>query len=157
MTSSSDLEQNFLEQHVTAADSQQDLAREIDALSLTQALLDFEMANARVLDLTARLVEANARVIKLQRATDGHHGEIESLHGDVRLANVERDTLAANVEAERMAMRDSIANAEQRASNAEQRASNAEQRASNATAELAATHASKVFRVARLVKRITRR
>ena len=47
------------------------LAREIDALSLRQALLDFEMANARVLDLTARLVEANTRVLKLQRELDG--------------------------------------------------------------------------------------
>lgn len=46
------------------------LSRQIDALSLRQALLDFEMANARVLDLTARLVESNARVMKLQRELD---------------------------------------------------------------------------------------
>ncbi len=43
------------------------LTRQIDALSLAQALVDFEMANARVLDLTARLVEANERVIRFGR------------------------------------------------------------------------------------------
>ena len=43
------------------------LTRQIDALSLAQALVDFEMANARVLDLTARLVEANERVTRFGR------------------------------------------------------------------------------------------
>jgi hypothetical protein len=43
------------------------LTRQIDALSLAQALVDFEMANARVLDLTARLVEANERVARSGR------------------------------------------------------------------------------------------
>lgn len=44
-----------------------ELVRQIDALSLSQALVDFEMANARVLDLTARLVEANERVVRFGR------------------------------------------------------------------------------------------
>lgn len=43
-----------------------ELTRRLDRLNLTQALLDFEVANARVLDLTARLVESNKRVIALQ-------------------------------------------------------------------------------------------
>lgn len=48
-----------------------ELTRRLDRLNLTQALLDFELANARVLDLTARLVESNKRVLTLQSETDG--------------------------------------------------------------------------------------
>lgn len=54
----------------TPSSEADDLRRQMDALSLTQALLDFEMANARVLDLTARLVEANSRVLGLQSEVD---------------------------------------------------------------------------------------
>jgi glycine cleavage system pyridoxal-binding protein P len=38
------------------------LQSDMDALSLTQALTDFEVANARVLDLAQRLVEAEAMI-----------------------------------------------------------------------------------------------
>jgi hypothetical protein len=39
----------------------------LDRLSLRQALLDFEVANARVLDLTSRLVDAQQEVAELRR------------------------------------------------------------------------------------------
>ena len=48
------------------------LVEEMDQLSLEQALLDFEVANARVLDLTQRLVE-------LANVNNGQRAEIEHL------------------------------------------------------------------------------
>ena len=39
-----------------------ELSTEFDRLSLHQTLIDFEIANARVRDLTTRLVEANHEV-----------------------------------------------------------------------------------------------
>lgn len=59
----------------------------MDALSLSQALLDFEMANARVLDLTARLVEANGRVLGLQSEADAARRAAD----DVRASLAARD------------------------------------------------------------------
>ncbi len=46
------------------------LSEQLDRLSLEQALLDVEVANARVLDLTARLVEANQRIATLNLDVD---------------------------------------------------------------------------------------
>ncbi len=54
----------------------EELTRRLDRLNLTQALLDFELANARVLDLTARLVESNKRVLTLQGDADAAQGEL---------------------------------------------------------------------------------
>ncbi|MDQ6852399.1 MAG: hypothetical protein M3046_01705 [Actinomycetota bacterium] len=57
-----------------AASSDTSLDGQIDSLSLEQALLDFERANARVIDLTQRLLEASDELIelkaKLRIATD---------------------------------------------------------------------------------------
>ena len=47
-----------------------ELEHELDRLSLEQALRDFEIANARVIDLTQRLITANERITELQRACD---------------------------------------------------------------------------------------
>ena len=44
------------------------LREEIDRLSLEQALRDFEVANARVVDLTQRLISANDKVVDQQTA-----------------------------------------------------------------------------------------
>lgn len=49
---------------------QQLISAQMDRLSLEQALLDVEVANARVLDLTARLVEANQRIGVLSADVD---------------------------------------------------------------------------------------
>ena len=51
------------------------LAQQIDQLSLTQALLDFEVANARVLDLTARVVDAGNASIRMQAEADAARAE----------------------------------------------------------------------------------
>jgi hypothetical protein len=48
----------------------EELGRRLDAVNLEQALIDVEIANARVLDLTARLVESNRRVLELQVQLD---------------------------------------------------------------------------------------
>ena len=67
----------------------EELTRRLDALSLQQALIDFELANARVLDLTARVVEATNRGVRLQAEVDalqdmliGAHGELTSLRAE---------------------------------------------------------------------------
>ena len=55
------------------------LEREIDRLSLEQSLRDFEIANARVVDLTKRLVAANQRIVLLQREADQARVELGEL------------------------------------------------------------------------------
>jgi chromosome segregation ATPase len=55
------------------------LKEEIDRLSLEQALRDFEIANARVVDLTQRLISSNDKVISLQRELDALRVEIAEL------------------------------------------------------------------------------
>lgn len=62
--------------------STEELQQRIDALSLGQALVDFEMANARVLDLTARLVEANERVRRFGRESDAARTALQSVSDD---------------------------------------------------------------------------
>jgi transcriptional antiterminator Rof (Rho-off) len=44
------------------------LTETVDRLSLTQALKDFEVANARTLDLTHRLTELNQELLELRSA-----------------------------------------------------------------------------------------
>ena len=53
-----------------ATASRSDLEREIDRLSLDQALRDFEIANSRVIDLTQRLIGAINRADVIQRELD---------------------------------------------------------------------------------------
>lgn len=42
------------------------LEEQLDRLSLTQALVDAEMATARVIDLTERLVEARQQLVNMR-------------------------------------------------------------------------------------------
>jgi predicted nucleic acid-binding Zn-ribbon protein len=51
-------------------ESTSSLGAEIDRLSLEQALRDFEVANARVVDLTRRLLEANEQIRQLEVKID---------------------------------------------------------------------------------------
>ena len=74
---------------VAVAPDGDDLRRQMDELSLTQALLDFEMANARVLDLTARLVEANGRVLGLQAEADAARRTIDEVRGSLAAKEAE--------------------------------------------------------------------
>jgi exonuclease VII small subunit len=63
------------------------LEKEIGLLSLEQALRDFEIANARVVDLTQRLIAANDRVVALQREADQSRvelTELRALHNAMR-------------------------------------------------------------------------
>jgi hypothetical protein len=48
------------------AGSTSSLTRTVDRISLEQALKDFEVANARVLDLTHRLTELNQELLELR-------------------------------------------------------------------------------------------
>lgn len=80
-----------------------DGALDLDAIALSQALIDFEVANARVLDLTQRLLESNEsrvgaiqelevakkRLIGLQAQYDALAAERDSLAEKHRLLNDE--------------------------------------------------------------------
>ena len=55
------------------------LQEEIDRLSLEQALRDFEVANARVIDLTQRLISANEKVLAVQKESDDLRIELTQL------------------------------------------------------------------------------
>ncbi len=69
---------------------------DIDRMSLEQALLDVEVANARVIDLTARLVEANQRSTALRAEADGLRAQITAAAAEVDAqTNHERVELAA--------------------------------------------------------------
>ncbi len=59
----------------------EDLEREMDRLSLEQAVRDFEIANARVIDLTQRLISVNERVVELQQELDRTHTALVELNG----------------------------------------------------------------------------
>jgi len=61
-------------------DETTDLTSELDRLSLTNALLDFEVANARVTDLTQRLIDAANEIGALRAELDRRRIEYEELH-----------------------------------------------------------------------------
>ncbi len=56
---------------------------QLDRLSLEQALLDVEVANARVIDLTSRLVEANQRAASLREALDTARAHVDASDAQV--------------------------------------------------------------------------
>ena len=82
------------------------LEEELDRLSLTQALVDAEMATARVVDLTERLVDARQQIVNL-------HSELEHLRIEYAQYRVEQERaqssaayrLAAKIWAVRNALR----------------------------------------------------
>jgi chromosome condensin MukBEF ATPase and DNA-binding subunit MukB len=129
-----------------------ELERQMDALSLHQALLDFELANARVLDLTARLVEANTRVMRHQSETDALRAEITSFQACVDTAQSEAATSAQAAEAAKSEA--AAARLEALSALAERDA--AKTQTGEVAAELAATHNSRTFRIARKLKSFSR-
>ena len=75
----------------------EELTRRLDRINLTQALLDFEIANARVLDLTSRVVDSNKRVLKLQAEAEASRLALDGARIDIaelqrRIAEVEAST-----------------------------------------------------------------
>ncbi|MCZ7527357.1 MAG: hypothetical protein M5U14_13845 [Acidimicrobiia bacterium] len=82
------------------------LAHEMDQLSLEQALIDFEIANARVRDLTERLVEATSTIQALREELGRlrqEHAELQELHDEMRSSAAFR--LASRLWAIRNALR----------------------------------------------------
>lgn len=67
------------------------LPSRLDQLSLEQALLDFEVANARVVDLTERLVEATDDFIRLQHESELLRLEAEPLRRETELLRLEAE------------------------------------------------------------------
>ncbi|MCA1674438.1 MAG: hypothetical protein LC799_20360 [Actinobacteria bacterium] len=64
-----------------------ELERELDRLSLTQALRDFEVANARVIDLTQRLIAARSDLVAVRQDLDAlrqTHEELRLTHEQMR-------------------------------------------------------------------------
>ena len=83
-------------------DTSTDLSRELDRLSLTQALLDFEVANARVTDLTQRLIEASNEIAALRAELDrrtAQLNEVDQAHR--RMAESTTWKIAKGIEAVR--------------------------------------------------------
>jgi hypothetical protein len=84
---------------------QEELSAHIDRLSLEQALLDVEVANARVLDLTARLVEANQRIATISADLACLRNETEQVKvvAEVEVAAVRNEMVAqqAHLDAQR--------------------------------------------------------
>lgn len=65
------------------------LEEELDRLSLTQALVDTEMATARVLDLTERLVDARQQIVNL-------HSDLEHLRNEYNQYKVEQEQVRSS-------------------------------------------------------------
>jgi hypothetical protein len=59
--------------------SDENLDGQLDSLSLEQALLDFERANARVIDLTQRLLEASDELVELKAELRVMTDELEAV------------------------------------------------------------------------------
>lgn len=81
------------------------LEAEMNQLSLEQTLRDFEIANARVLDLTQRVVEANRRIAELQTDLQNlrlEHNRLKAEHDAMRNSQAYR--LASRVWAVRNAV-----------------------------------------------------
>ena len=73
--------------HTSQPTDDASLREEIDRLSLEQALRDFEVANARVVDLTQRLISANDKVVDQQLQLDKLRvelAELRSVHEAMR-------------------------------------------------------------------------
>ena len=65
------------------------LEEELDRLSLSQALVDAEMATARVIDLTERLVDAREQIVKVQ-------SELEHLRIEYTRLRVEHEQMRSS-------------------------------------------------------------
>lgn len=63
------------------------LTRRLDSLSLRQALIDFELANARVLDLTARLIEVTNASVRRQAELDGLRQRVAMIESECAAAD----------------------------------------------------------------------
>jgi DNA repair ATPase RecN len=66
-----------------------DLAAEMDQLSLAHALHDFEVANARVVDLTQRLIGASRELAAAREelaSLQRQHEELRSVHDRMQLS-----------------------------------------------------------------------
>lgn len=66
------------------------LDSQLDTLSLEQALLDFERANARVIDLTNRLLEASDELIELKAKLRVSNDELEAIRYENQMIKTSR-------------------------------------------------------------------
>jgi hypothetical protein len=57
------------------------LPTRLDGISLERALLDFEVANARVIDLTKRLVEATDELVRVRHENELLRREADAARG----------------------------------------------------------------------------
>lgn len=71
-----------------------DGGHDLDAIALTQALIDFEVANARVLDLTQRLVESNESRLRAVQESQAATKRLGALQAQYDALAAERDSLA---------------------------------------------------------------
>jgi len=67
-----------------------DLVKELDAISLEQALIDVDIATARVGDLTSRLMSARHEMIKAQNEAAVLRARVEQLETELGLVQSSR-------------------------------------------------------------------
>jgi chromosome segregation ATPase len=66
---------------------------QLDSISLEQALLDFERANARVIDLTQRLLEASDELLELKESLRVAEETLQAAEENLRAARDELEAL----------------------------------------------------------------
>jgi hypothetical protein len=74
-----------------------DVDAQLAGVALEQALRDFEVANARVTDLTQRLIEANDQLIELKAKAAALESDNVSLREENEAVRVENDTIKASL------------------------------------------------------------
>jgi len=81
---------------VATPTNQSEVAGKIDGLSLTQALIDAEVANLRAADLTKRLIESNIRANGLTTTMSQLAQDLQALRLELRAAQTRYDELVAS-------------------------------------------------------------
>jgi chromosome segregation ATPase len=79
-----------------AESSDTSLDGQMDSLSLEQALLDFERANARVIDLTQRLLEASDELIELKWKLRSASDEIQAVRDELEAVRYENHMIKSS-------------------------------------------------------------
>jgi hypothetical protein len=82
-----------------SASQQAEIQRSMERISLEQALLDVEVANARVIDLTGRLVEANQRAAALRAENEELRGRLTQTEAQIEVTVEARAAVLAEREA----------------------------------------------------------
>lgn len=88
-----------LDTRTDAPSSQEPTEEALSRLSLVQALRDFEVANARVIDLTERLVATSEELLAARAELGAARAEVEAARAEAAALQARLDDLGARHEA----------------------------------------------------------